>query len=401
MLFFVLVLEAHKRRLHDSQHQNNTIMSRTTFSIAFVCRESKKNKQGLAPIELSITLNGTRKFVNLPRKEKPCDFNRKHRNSDLEDYLSLMRSRVNSIMTEMIANGEPLTTEAIREYVKSGGYKSYTVGQLFTDYLKLLAKRVDVDLTMGVYRKYELVRNMFYKYISPESECTAITPALIKQVQVELYAKYDSATAAGYLTKLKTFIKFGMDNSKIKINPFQGVKIVKGKKDIVYLTEAELEAVNGLKIDNESLSNIRDAFILQASTGLAYIDIYNLKKEDIQIMPDGTHYICKNRVKTTTQYTSVIMPMGVEVLKKHDYQLHIISNQKYNLFLKTLQTMAGIKTTLTTHVARRTYATMLLNKGVRLETVSKCMGHRNVKITQSAYAQVLNKTVIDEVSAKI
>lgn len=376
-------------------------MSRITFNIAFVCRQSKTNKFGLAPVELSINLNGDRKFLNLPRKEKPSEFNRKHRSSDLEDYLSLMRSRVNSIMTEMLANGEPITTEAIREYMRSGGYKSYTVGNLFTDYLKLLAKRVDVDLSMGVYRKYELVRNLFYKYITPESECGCITPALIKQIQVDVYAKYDSSTAAGYLTKLKTFIRFGMDNDKIKINPFQGVKINKGKKDIVYLTEDELRALNDLKIDNESLSNIRDAFILQASTGLAYIDIYNLRKEDIQVMEDGTHYICKNRVKTSTQYTTVVLPMGVEVLKKHDYQLHIISNQKYNLFLKSLQTMAGLKTNLTTHVARRTYATMLLNRGVRLETVSKCMGHKNTKITQAAYAQVLNKTVIEEVKAKI
>ena len=376
-------------------------MSRTTFSIAFVCRESKKNKCGLAPVELSICLNGDRKFINLPRKEKPSEFNRKHRSKDIEDYLSLIRTRVNEIMTEMLANGEPITTEAIREYVRTGGYKSYTVGQLFTDYLKLLSKRVDVDLTMGVYRKYELVRNMFYGYVKPESECSAITPAVIKQVQVDLYARYDTATAAGYLTKLKTYVKYGMDNNHIKINPFQGVKIVKGKKDIIYLTEEELRTINGTAIENESLANIRDAFVLQACTGLAYIDIYNLRREDIQVNGDGTHFICKNRVKTTTQYTTVVLPMGVEVLKKHDYQLHIISNQKYNLMLKNIQVLCGIKTTLTTHVARRTYATMLLNRGVRLETVSKCMGHRNTKITQAAYAQVLNKTVIDEVTAKI
>jgi len=376
-------------------------MSRTTFSVAFFCRESKKNKQGVSPIELSVCLNGDRKFINLPRKERPGDFNRKRRSSDIEDYLSLMRSRVNSIMTEMLANGEPITTEAIREYVRCGGYKSYTVGDLFKDYLRLLSKRVDVDLTLGVYRKYELVRNMFFGYVKPEAECTSITPAIIKQVQVDLYAKYDASTAAGYLTKLKTFIRFGLDNGKLKINPFQGVKINKGKKDIIYLTESELEALNALEIDNESLANIRDAFVLQACTGLAYIDIYNLKREDIKMTEEGTHYISKNRHKTSTQFTTVILPMGVEVLKRHDYQLHIISNQKYNVMLKTLQTLCGLKTTLTTHVARRTYATMLLNRGVRLETVSKCMGHKTTKITQAAYAQVLNKTVIDEVKAKI
>lgn len=372
-------------------------MSRTTFSIAFVCRDSKMNKQGLSPVEMSITLNGVRKFINLPRKEKPSDFNRKRRAQDLEDYISLMRTRVNGIMTDMLANNEPITTERIREYVRSGGYKSYTVNDLFSEYLSLLSKRVDVDMSFGVYRKYELVRDRFYEYIDKESECTAITPAIIKQIQVDLYAKYDSSTAAGYLTKLKTFIKYGIDNDRIKINPFQGVKIIKGKKDIIYLTPDELTIIYGTKIENESLSNVRDAFILQASTGLAYIDVFNLRKEDIHIMEDGTHYITGKRHKTGTPYTCVILPMGVNVLKKHDYQLHIISNQKYNVILRTLQTVCGISTHLTTHVARRTYATMLLNKGVRIETVSKCMGHRNTKITQAAYAQVMNSTVIDEV----
>lgn len=376
-------------------------MSRTTFSISFVCRDSKANKTGLAPVEMSIVLNGDRKFINLPRKEKPSDFNKKHKSKDLEDYLSLMRSRVNSIMTEMLANGEPITTDSIREYVRMGGYKSYTVGDLFKDYLALLSKRVDVDLTYGVYRKYELVRNLFFNYISPDAECTAITNAIVKQFQVDLYAKYDTSTAAGYLTKLKTFIKFGIDNNRIKINPLQGVKTVKGRKPIIYLTESELEQINHLKIDNESLSNIRDAFILQASTGLAYCDLYTLRKEDIKINEDGTHYISKQRTKTGTTYTTVILPMGIDVLKRHDYQLHIITNQKYNLFLKNIQALSGITTTLTTHVARRTYATMLLNKGVRLETVSKCMGHRNSKITQAAYAEVLNNTVISEVVSKI
>lgn len=374
---------------------------RTTFNINFCCRQSKANKQGLSPVEMSIVLNGDRKYVNLPRKEKPSDFNRKHKSKDLEDYLSLMRSRVNSIITEMLSNGEPVTTDKIREYVRMGGYKSYTVGDLFKDYLAILSKRVDVDLTYGVYRKYELVRNLFFKYVSPEAECTTITNAIIKEFQVDLYAKYDTATAAGYLTKLKTFIKFGIDNDKIKINPLQGVKTIKGKKPIIYLTESEIKRIIDLRIDNESLSNIRDAFILQASTGLAYCDLYALRKEDIKVTDDGTYYISKQRQKTGTSFTTVILPMGVEVLKKHDYQLHIITNQKYNLFLKTLQGLSGITTTLTTHVARRTYATMLLNKGVRIETVSKCLGHRNSKITQAAYAEVLNSTVIEEVVSRI
>ena len=373
-------------------------MSRTTFSITFTCRESKTNKQGLAPLELSITINGDRKFINLPRKEKPSDFNRKRRSKDLEDYLSLMRTRINSIMTDMLANGEPITTERIREYVRLGGYKSYTVGNLFNDYLAILSKRVDVDLTFGVYRKYELVRNLFFRYVSPDAECSTITNTLIKQIQVDLYEHYDSSTAAGYLTKIKTFIKFGIDNGKIKINPLQGIKTIKVSKPIIYLTESEIKRIIDLRIDNGALADIRDTFILQISTGMAFCDLYALKREDIQVTDEGVYYISKRRQKTGTKFTAVILPMGVEVLKRHDFQLKVITNQAYNRMLKPIQVLSGIPKTLTTHVARRTYATLLLNKGVRLEVVSKALGHSKTTITQAAYAEVLNKTVINEVA---
>jgi site-specific recombinase XerD len=375
-------------------------MSRTTFSIAFVCRESKKNKQGLAPVELSITLNGVRKFVNLPRKEKPSDFNRKHRSNDLEDYLSLMRSRVNGIMTEMLANGEPLTTEAIREYVKSGGYKSYTVGQLFNDYLKLLSKRVDVDLSMGVYRKYELVRNMFFGYVKPESECSAITPAIIKQVQVELYAKYDASTAAGYLTKLKTFIKFGLDNDKLKVNPFQGVKINKGKKPIEFLTQDEINVIANKDYGCDRLKRVADCFVFQCCSGLAYADLCLLKPDDLKQSGNG-YYIQKRRQKTGTTYTAVVLPKGVEIWNRYQGELPVISNQRTNSFLHEIEVVCGIKKSLHTHLARKSYASGLLRMGVRIEVVSKTLGHANVKITQAAYADLLKDDIIKEVTEKI
>ena len=368
---------------------------RTTFGIAFFCRESKVNKAGLAPVELSINLNGVRKFVNLPRKEKPVDFNRKHRSADLEDYLSLMRSRVNSIMTEMLANGEPITTEAIRDYVRSGGYKSYTVGNLFTDYLKILSKRVDVDLTMGVYRKYELVRNLFYKYLAPESECSCITPALIKKVQVELYAKYDTSTAAGYLTKLKTFIKYGMDNDKIKVNPFQGVKIVKGKKKVEFLTQDEIDLIASKDYGCERLKKVADCFVFQCCSGLSMLQPGDLKRTE-----NGC-YIQKNRKKTDSTYTAVVLPKGVEIWEKYEGRLPVITNQRMNSFLHEIEVVCGIKKSLHTHLARKSYASGLLRRGVRIEVVSKTLGHANVKITQAAYADFLNEDIIKEVSSKL
>ena len=374
-------------------------MNRRTYSLSFYCRTSKSDKKGLAPVELSVIINGKRVFINLPRKEYPEIFKKSiesKRTNPIKEYIDEVRNQFNQIQLDMMRNNIPLTAESLKEYYKTGGVKQFTIEDAFAEYTALLRKRIGIDLTESAFNKYEDAFNCFFKYVDKTQELNAITPALIEGFLVDCNTKYKPSTVCGIMTRIKTVINFQKDNNRIQINPFMNVKYGRGKKDIEFLTEEEIEKIYNLEIDNKSLSDVRDAFILQASTGLAYIDIYNLKKEDINIDEDGTHYIVKNRQKTSTQYTTVVLEKGVEVLRKHNYQLHIISNQKYNLFLKTIQGLAGINKKLTTHLARKTFGTTLLNKGVRLETVSKALGHSNTKITQSAYAKLLNKTVINE-----
>lgn len=375
---------------------------RATHTLQAYCRNSKVNKQGLANIEISLIINGKRVFINLPRKEYPSTFKKaveSKRTNEIKEYLDEVRRKFNTIELDMMRNNIALTAESVRDYFKNGGVKSVTVGDLFDEYLDLLKKREGKDLTHSAYKKYQNAFDCFLKFCSRGTELIAVTKGTIEKFLVDCNSKYEKSTTSGIATKCKTAFTFAKDSNKIQINPFSGVKYSRGKKDITYLTENEINAIYDLNIDNKSLSDVRDAFILQASTGLAYIDLYNLKKEDIQITEDGTHYIVKNRHKTNTQFTTVVLPMGVEVLKKHNYQLHIISNQKYNLFLKTIQGLTDIKTTLTSHLARRSFATLLLNRGVRLETVSKALAHSSVKITQAYYGKLLPTTIVDEIKA--
>lgn len=131
---------------------------------------------------------------------------------------------------------------------------------------------------------------------------------------------------------------------------------------------------------------------------MAYADTQLLTPEDIQ-EENGTYFINKSRKKTGVTYTSVLFPEGVEILRKYDFQLPKITNQKMNAYLKEIQTITGIKKTLHTHIFRKTYGTRLLNRGVRLETVSKCLGHSSTQITQQAYAKLLKTTIIKEVTS--
>ena len=120
---------------------------RNTTNFKFYARESKKDKDGFAHIELSITINQKRCFINLPYLVEPQKFNSKRRPKEYEDYISLMRTRINEILTEMAEHQEPITSSALREYIRTGGFKSYTVQDMFDDFLAIKKKTVGKSMT--------------------------------------------------------------------------------------------------------------------------------------------------------------------------------------------------------------------------------------------------------------
>ena len=147
---------------------------------------------------------------------------------------------------------------------------------------------------------------------------------------------------------------------------------------------------------NESLNRMRDLFVFQASCGLSYCDMAALEPNDYQYNETGQIYIHKKRAKTGVYFTSVVLPDGVEILKRYDFQLPKISNQKYNAALKFIKSICQIEKPLHTHIARHSYATRCLNLGIRLEVVAKLLGHSSTRLTQH-YAKLLEKNIIQEV----
>ena len=119
-------------------------MIHNTFNISFYCRNSKKDKDGLAPIELVIVINGERTNINLPRKERPETFKAalaSRRNSDIKDYISAVRKRLNEITTDMMDKGIMLTSSTLKDYFQHGGVRYYTIGELFDEYISIVEKK--------------------------------------------------------------------------------------------------------------------------------------------------------------------------------------------------------------------------------------------------------------------
>ena len=119
--------------------------------------------------------------------------------------------------------------------------------------------------------------------------------------------------------------------------------------------------------------------------------------EDIRQIKDGQYYIRDRRNKTGVYYTAVILEDGVRILKKYGNKLPMITNHKANAYLKTIRDICGIEKPIFSHVARHTYATRCLNRGIRLEVVARMLGHSTPKITHH-YAKLLGKNILSEVS---
>lgn len=359
---------------------------RTTSSIQFFCRPSKANKQGYSPLECSVTLSGVRKFLNLPMKFRPDDFNKKKPSADILEALDLWRNRINDYTIQMMREGLLITPQTLREVIQQGGLRKKTIGLLFEEYQKILRLRVGIDLKDSVYRKYEIVAEKVLKFVDKDAPVTDLTPNLIQTIAASWRATYDASTTAGYLTKFKTYIRYGLDNGWLTINPFQNFKITKPIKPIKALSEEEVDKLLTLSLEPR-LQRVLDLFLVQCGTGVAYSDLMDLKEEDLK--EEGNHiYLCKKRNKTGRVFTALVFPFA-ETIIRHYHILPRISNQKFNKFLKEIDPR------LTTHMGRRSYATRLVNRGVDMNTVAAALGD-NPQIAARYYAKVFDRTLIQQ-----
>lgn len=380
---------------------------RQGFNVNFYCRQSKCTKGGYAPIELSVNINGKRQFINLPFKCLPSDFNKKRQPKEIADYVTSMRKRINEVLSEMAVSGEILTTQALVKYIKNGGFQSYTVEDLFEEYYAILRKRIGTTLTKKVYVKYELVRNLFFTIVDKNSECANITPADVQMFKVTCESKYMPATTGGYLQKLKTVLTFAQDNGRLKINPFQGVKINKGTPTLEFLSMEDINRLRSLEIENESLSNVRNIFLFQICSGLSFADMEKLRVEDIQ-EKDGVLFIKKNRQKTGVEFVSVLLPFVKDLFLfdnqgvRIGFKFKMITNQKLNSYLHVIERAYNFSQSLHSLAARHTYCYLLLNNyKVRAETAARAMGHTNPKTTLKYYANISTETAVNEIGSKM
>jgi site-specific recombinase XerD len=224
-----------------------------------------------------------------------------------------------------------------------------------------------------------------------------LTPVNLIKYDEYLHAQGDKSlsTIYNYHKKLHKYTHILWRNEMIPSDPYNHVQFKRGThKERQPLTEEELLKLRDAKLPPK-LDRTRDLFIFMAYTGLAYVDMCHFNFKTMAEKQGNTYYINGERIKTGSKFYAPILPPAQAVLEKYNYKLPTITNQKLNDYLHLIEEKLDIHKAMTCHVARHSFATLLLTHDFTLEKTGRALGHKDLKTTQ-VYAKILPKAIVQQ-----
>lgn len=356
-------------------------------------RKKTATKKHKASVQIEVLSERKRKYIGTgvklysdqwdERKKVINSMQMLELNRALDEQIRIIQDWIN----ELIRKREPFDFEKLERFIKFSN-KS----ENFIEFIeRRIEERQDItESTKKTHRTFSESLRLFERitYFSD------LTKENITIYDDWLHEKgYSQPTVHNYHKRMKRYINEAIKFELIDKDPYSGLHFERGKHQIrKYLTEDELKKIIEAEIPSKTVRQVRDLFVFQAYTGISYADLakFDFKKDIAK--KNGKMVIHDVRQKTEETYFIVLLSPALEVLERYNFTLPVISNQQYNLRLKIVADYAKIDKNLTVHMARHTFATMCLNNGVKIENVSKMLGHSNIKTTQE-YAKVLNSEV--------
>lgn len=395
-------------------------MLEKSYGLKFFLKSPKRKGDMTRYVHVRVTVDGVPKDASTKRKwdvrrwdqeaERAMGF--KEDAKTLNFFLDSLVSNVNRFRTESINQGVPITANLIIDFINGNHHSRAKVLEEFQIHNDELFALIGKDYTKSTYDRYVTARShvqefISFKYKREDLEFRELNYQFVKDYAFYLKAVRNCSnnTALKYISNFKKIVLIAIAKKYIPGDPF---KMFKGKKTKIKkkpLTKAELQALETKEFTTERLSLVRDIFVFQCYTGLSYIDVRQLKKDKIKQGDDGRLWIMSDRQKTKSDTDIPLLPKALEIMEKYredpvcikkNLVLPVTTNQKMNEYLKEIQALCEINLNLTTHRARRTFAsTVTLNNGVPIHVVKEMMGHSSVKQTEE-YALTEQETVSKE-----
>lgn len=389
----------------------------STFSTSFLIKKTRTTNREKTPIVMRITVDGKRREISLNEEISINKWqNGRPKGNTAEsrriaNVLDLYSAKARECYTYLIDKNEKVTALKIVQLIR-GEYRSdISLLELTDKYIHQIATMIDNGYADATLTRYSTTKRHIERFIKTKYRKKDLS---ISDLNYDFILRFESYfkknrkcnhnTTMKYLKNLKAIVNFALKNDWLDKDPFKNFSCKTEPVERDFLTEDEILAIRNLDINIERLVIIRDAFILACYTGLAYVDVSLLKRENIVEGIDGEYWLVVKRKKTNVKSTIPILPIAAHIIKKYlsytedlesDRLIPIPSNQKVNAYLKEISTLARIDKNLTFHMARHTFATLALSYKVSIESVSKMLGHKQIRTTQ-IYAKITEEKISKE-----
>jgi site-specific recombinase XerD len=395
-----------------------------SFSLLFYLKRSKITAEGTVPVYLRITIDSERIEISSKRHVNPAKWNASGQKLNgsseevkkLNNHLKTLEHQAYEAHRVITERKLPLTPLTLKNLL-IGEEEISTVNMLipiFEQHNRRVEALVGKEYAKGTLDRYETSLKHTRDFLLWKYKISDID---IKRIDHEFIMSYDfyfrserncnNNSTVKYLKNFKKIILICMANGWLDKDPFikYKSKVKEVKRD--YLNAEELAAMTTKLLVSDRVAQVRDIFLFSCYTGLAYADVKKLRRSELVTGLDSQKWIYTSRQKTDTASRIPLLPQALKLLAQYEDHpqcvdngllLPVLSNQKMNSYLKEIADACGITKELTYHIARHTFATTVtLANGVSIESVSKMLGHTNIKTTQH-YAKILDAKVSEDMN---
>jgi integrase len=386
--------------------------TRSTFGLLFYINTGKTKKSGKCPIVGRISVDGKNTAFSTGMDIHPTDWDAgsgmatgKSKeclavNRQIQNY----KSEIAGYYKSMVGDSGYVTAESLKNALQGIGTNQNTVIQEFATLIDEKSKAVGILITDSTMVKYHVAFRHFKNFLREKLNTEDIP-----------FGKLDIELIESYVRYMKIDLRFSLNTVRINIKPLRTVakravsrKLLRQDPFFDYvpdriphkrrwISQDELERIMKVEMGYPSLDFTKDMFVFACFTGISYVDLYNLKHNDIQKQEDGSFVIIIKRQKTGVVSCIPLLPVAQSILDKYrDSQFTGWGGKVFRMqtltmmdkHLKTIAKAANIDKQLTYHMGRHTYSTTVcLSNGVPIETLSRMLGHSSIYTTQ-IYAEV-------------
>lgn len=394
----------------------------STLKTLFYLKKPKNYKNGSMPIYLRITIDLLPKEISTGILCNPSSWNNKterikdsdplcYKGNATLDYIE-NKAKDNFRYLKEMDPTRKLSEQDIKDLVLGKQIKRKMLLDVFREHNEKVRQLVGQDFSAGTLERYQTSLKHTADFIRLQYNTSDISISQVDHLFISEYDHYlrsvrkcNNNTTVKYIKNFKKIILICLASGYIVTNPFINYKPKLKPVNRTALTENELKSLTKKKLSLERLDAVRDMFLFCCYTGLAYVDVAALNRSNIVQGIDGEMWLHTFRKKTLTPTNVPLLEFAINIIEKYkDHPKcnhHIfpaISNQKTNSYMKEIADLCGIDKNLTFHIARHTFATTVtLSNGVPIDTVSKMLGHSNIRTTQ-IYAKTLERKISNDMN---